>query len=100
MNLQLETAIARELAESSAGETNYGFIVVDNRPTGNEGRWVAEYELIIRYYGQRIHFMAHYDVGLTENQETIPFENDGPFVEFQEVEKVEVTTYEWKPKRN
>lgn len=90
--MKLDAEIARNLA--------WGFDVVDlglavEADTHIEDRrWVSVHELVIRDADGR-YWMTYYEQGLTEYQDTRPFEDDTE-VEFREVEKVPVTTYEYR----
>lgn len=59
-------------------------------------RWVSVHLLVVKddLFGR--YWAAIYEQGLTENQDTWPFENVEE-VQFIEVEKVPVTTYEYRP---
>jgi hypothetical protein len=60
-------------------------------------RWVSEHRLIVKDGDGRL-WAANYERGLTECQDSKPFE-DQVEVEFTEVKKVPVTTYEYRPVR-
>ena len=60
------------------------------------GRWCSYHQLIIRD-GHGTFWAADYDLGLTENQDVDEFD-DAEEIEFAEVEKVPVTTYEYREK--
>jgi hypothetical protein len=85
--------VARELAYTGTGRTIDGYEVVENRHTG-ERRWVSEHELVIRTGGNL--YRAYYELGLTEYQDTRPFEDDGPLITFNEVTRVAVEHFEYK----
>ena len=57
-------------------------------------RWVSVHRLIVRGEDGRL-WAANYERGLTEYQDSKPFE-DQAGVKFAEVEKVPVTTYEYR----
>lgn len=107
--LKLPNALARELSDITAphpiltedepetgwNPSEYGITeVVENRATGNQRRWVEEYELIIRTKDGAL-WAASYDVGLTEMQETTAFEYDGAEIEFVQVKPVPVSHLEY-----
>jgi hypothetical protein len=56
-----------------------------------ERRWVSEHFLVVKDRDGKL-WAATYDRGLTEYQDTEPFEDEAE-VGFYEVEKVPVTTY-------
>jgi hypothetical protein len=58
-------------------------------------RWVSGHELVIKNKTDGTMWMSYYERGLTENQYTEPWE-DEQFAKFDKVEKVAVTTYEYK----
>lgn len=57
-------------------------------------RWSQIHELVIKkddkYYSKR------YSIGATEYQDEGPFDNEGPFVEFNEVEPYEHTVIKYR----
>ncbi len=59
-------------------------------------RWVSVHELVIKDAEGSL-WMTDYALGLTEYQDIEPFEDDDE-VEFRAVEKVAVTTYEYRRK--
>ena len=59
-------------------------------------RWVSVHQLVVRDEEGRF-WAATYERGLTENQDTEPFEDDDD-VEFHEVRKVPVTSYRYEKK--
>lgn len=59
------------------------------------GRWESYHKLVLRDEEGRF-WAATYSQGLTERQDTRPFEYDGNEIEFRQVEKVPVTTYEYR----
>lgn len=70
--------------------------VKENRPTGDERRWVKQIELVLEGTDGKL-YCAYYEQGLTEKQDVTPFEYDGPEVEFAEVAAVEKTHVEYEP---
>ena len=72
-----------------------GFAKVAESQTGS-GRWCSYHQLVISDdYGNL--WAADFERGLTEMQDIDPFEDEEE-VEFGEVEKVAVTTYEYRRK--
>lgn len=70
--------------------------VVENRPTGEHRRWTLIYELVIRTADQRL-WRRLYEVGATENQYELPFEDEGPEIPFDLCEAVEVRAVDYRP---
>lgn len=91
--LKVSAGDARELAHMRPGQGFDGMAVVLNEQVGSR-RWVSEHHLVIstgngddiRYWG------AGYDQGLTENQETRPFD-DVDMVDFYPQVRREVVRY-------
>jgi hypothetical protein len=69
---------------------------ISNRLTGN-GRWALDYELLFRVDDKV--YLANYQRGATEYQETYPFENDGNWVNCIEMEPYEVTVTKYRVKQ-
>lgn len=90
----LEAETARELAWLNAGGTHEGWTVVSNEEI-DHARWESIHTLVIRNEDGE-HFAADYRQGLTESQDTKPWEYDKT-VTFKQVfpktETVEVTSY-------
>lgn len=84
---------ARELVSGEA-DPELGLEVEAKIQTGTR-RWVSTHRLIVRDRDGRL-WSSAYEQGLTEYQDTRPFE-DLVEVAFGEVEKVPVTTYEYRP---
>jgi hypothetical protein len=84
---------ARRLAWDEA-DPEWGLTVEFNEQV-DSGRWESIHQLVIKDREGR-YWEAHYTRGLTEYQESKPFEGHA-LVEFREVEKVPVTTYEYRP---
>lgn len=62
------------------------------------GRWCSYHELVIRDPGGQL-WATGYEQGLTESQDCSPFDDlDSAGAEFWPVEKVAVTTYEYRRK--
>ena len=91
---------ARELVYDEA-DPALGLEVETRVQTGTR-RWVSTHRLIVRDRDGRL-WSTSYEKGLTESQDTRPFEDPsgagGPMgaVTFTEVEKVPVTSYEYRP---
>lgn len=90
----LEAEDARELACGEAGDEHEGWTVVSNEEI-DHARWESIHELVIESeIGE--YFSANYSQGLTESQETKPWEYEKTvtFTQvFPKVETVEVTQY-------
>ena len=65
--------------------------IVDQR------RWTTDYYLILHRESDDTYWGLGYDVGSTEMCEQDPFEYETPVL--TQLEKVEVTTYEYRPVR-
>lgn len=90
----LETELARELAYVGVGETSDGWTVVSNEET-DHGRWASIHTLVIKNESGEF-FTADYSRGLTEYQDTKPweYEETATFTQvFPETKTVEVTDY-------
>jgi hypothetical protein len=74
--IYLTEEVARELADTKPGDTQDGYRIIENRATGDEGRWEAYWELVIRPVGLTQLYRAVYGVGLTEYQDNRPFEGE------------------------
>ncbi|MGA4995972.1 hypothetical protein [Nonomuraea bangladeshensis] len=70
--VHLAPEIARELTYLSPGENHEGWTVVDKEEDGHT-RWESHHSLIIRNEAGE-HFQGHYRKGLTEYQDTKPWE--------------------------
>ena len=93
--MKLTPEQARELLYSRE-DPDLGLTVeADEYVTSN--RWSSHHALIVKDQDGRL-WETTYSQGLTERQDEIPFEYD-PEVEFHEVEKVPVTTYEYRKKQ-
>jgi hypothetical protein len=68
---------------------------VEARVRTGSSRWMSLHRLIVKDKDGRL-WAVPYQQGLTESQETRPFE-DLTEVEFREVERVSVTSYEYRP---
>ena len=93
MTLKLTGEQARDLAYGEA-DPEWGLEVEANEQI-DSNRWSSIHQLVVRDKNGKF-WAATYRKGLTENQDESPFEYDGE-VEFREVEKVPVTTYEYRP---
>lgn len=69
--------------------------VVENRDTHDNHRWESVHELIIRTNDMAM-WRALYRQGLTERQDTTPFEYDGPEITFTQVKPVPVSHIEYQ----
>jgi len=94
--MKLTREQAQELASYGAEDPELGLTVEMNEQIDSR-RWVSVHVLILRDAEGKL-WEATYERGLTENQDCQPFEYDDE-VEFYEVEKVAVTTYEYRPKK-
>ncbi|TMR10083.1 hypothetical protein ETD86_40885 [Nonomuraea turkmeniaca] len=72
--VHLDPATARELTYLSPGEDLDGWTVVKSEEHGHT-RWNSHHTLIIRNDAGE-HFAGHYRKGLTENQDTKPWEGE------------------------
>ncbi len=84
---------ARELVYDEA-DPALGLTVELNEQIDNL-RWSSVHRLIVKDAAGKF-WEANYTQGLTENQDERPFEYEAE-VTFTEVEKVPVTTYEYRP---
>lgn len=87
--------LARELTQLSAGDTSQGWTVVAIEE-GEARRWVRGMRLIVSHDSDGQLFAAYYDEGLTEYQETRPWEGESA-AKFEPVERrtrtVEIVEY-------
>lgn len=90
--LKMSAADARELAYGGDFSAE-GLTVESDKQTGTS-RWESIHRLVVRDRDGRL-WAVTYRQGLTESQESEPFE-DMTEVTFYEVEKVPVTTYEYR----
>jgi len=90
----LDRMDARELAYTSVGESYAGWTVVANEEV-DHGRWESHHRLIVRNEAGE-HFAAWYSKGLTEYQDTRPweYETEARFEPVQRRVKV-VEQVEW-----
>lgn len=101
--MKVPAQTARELADAAVGADFRDFPfplrldVVENRHTGQETRWTSIHELVVKDDDGRL-WCAHYERGLTEYQDTRPFDREsyGAWVEFWEVRRKVVETYEYE----
>ena len=93
--LKLTGEQARDLVYDEA-DPALGLEVEFNEQTGS-GRWMSHHRLIVKDKDGRF-WAVPYQQGLTESQDSKPFEDQAE-VEFREVEKVPVTSYEYRPLR-
>ena len=84
---------ARDLAYEEA-DPEWGLEVESNEQI-DSNRWSSIHRLVVRDKDGKL-WAATYSQGLTENQDESPFEYNNE-VEFTAVEKVPVTTYEYRP---
>ena len=91
--LKLTAEQARDLAYDEA-DPEWGLTVESNEQIDTK-RWESVHQLVIKDRDGRL-WAAAYTQGLTENQDGRPFEYEAE-VTFREVEKVPVTTYEYRP---
>ncbi|MFF4779430.1 hypothetical protein ACFY05_42105 [Microtetraspora fusca] len=71
---ELPVSLARELAYSNLGDTIDGWTVVENEQT-DARRWVSVHSLVIRNEAGE-HYAGWYSRGLTEYQDTRPWEDE------------------------
>lgn len=57
-------------------------------------RWSEIHELVIKKDNK--YYRTRYSIGATEAQDERPFENEGPLIEFDEVEPYEVTVVKYR----
>lgn len=93
--ITLPLDLARKLVLFGTGRTVDGWTVVDIEE-GDSGRWTRHMRLIVRRDSDGQLFASDYQVGLTEYQETEPWEYEGE-AKFEPVERrprmVEVVEY-------
>jgi hypothetical protein len=94
--LKLTRQQAQDLAYDEAGE-GQGLTVELNEMVDTL-RWSSVHRLIVKDGAGKL-WEASYTRGLTENQDERPFEDQAE-VEFREVEKVPVTSYEYRPAKS
>lgn len=106
--LKLPNRFARDLADIEAPNTTIAYYwedyqpsntvteVVENRDIHDNHRWESVHELIIRTKDTAL-WRALYRQGLTERQDTTPFEYDGDEIEFTQVKPVPVSHIEYQP---
>ena len=71
---------------------------VEARVRTGSSRWMSLHRLIVKDKDGRF-WAVPYQQGLTESQDSKPFEDQAE-VEFREVEKVPVTSYEYRPAKS
>lgn len=90
--IYLSEELARDLAYVIGPGSLDGFTVEANRATGDSGRWMEYWELVIQPIDRTgpLHncYRATYETGLTEYQQTRPFEGRGQVV-FRPVRRTE-----------
>jgi hypothetical protein len=95
--VKIEVETARMLAGLGNGQVWDGFEVVENR-WHDEKRWTSVQELVVKGASGQL-YRAFYEQGLTENQDTSPFDEyshgSGP-VEFKAVLARPATTYTYE----
>lgn len=71
-----------------------GFEVETERQT-SEGRWLSYHEVIVKRESDGKFFKSNYSRGLTEYQDTYPYDEDKPeFIEvFPEKKTIEIVVY-------
>ena len=89
--------LSRELAlqlvyDFNNGEFQYKLEKIDDIP-GDLSRWTQHHQLIVKDKDGK-YWAADYEVGLTEYQDTEPWEYENT-VKFYEVERVPVETFEY-----
>ncbi len=72
------------------------FEVLQDEITDNS-RWSIHHYMVFKELSSGKCYGVNYSRGATEYQDESPFEHDGPDIECQEVEPVEVTTIQFKP---
>jgi hypothetical protein len=92
--VKLSSEIAREFIYSkmSPGAPGYEREAVTDE---GSGRWMSHHALVLKDSEGR-YWSAGFSQGLTEMQDSYPFEYDGDEIEFVQVEKVPVITYEYR----
>ncbi len=70
-------------------------VVVDEQT--DSGRWESYHDLVFKYHANGNYYRTHYSQGLTESQDSRPFEYEPDEIEcqkvFKEVKMVEVVNY-------
>ena len=84
---------ARDLTWTKADD-ELGLTVESNEQV-DTSRWTSIHQLVLKDRDGRF-WETTYERGLTESQDIQPFEDDEDEIEFHEVEKVPVTTYEYR----
>lgn len=92
--IELPAEDAREFAYNDKGNAWQGLRVEENRQI-DEGRWCSVHELILEKTETGELFCSTYERGLTECQDTRPFE-DEPTVRFMRCTKVPVEAFEYR----
>lgn len=92
MYLTLDADEARELAYGMTNDDRN--LTIEANEYMESGRWMSVHRLVLKDTEGRL-WSATYRQGLTEMQDSGPFENEAA-VRFQEVEKVPVVTYEYR----
>lgn len=93
--IKVKNAQARELAYSRYGTSVGNYRVVHNEQV-DTGRWTSIHLLIIESLSGVGFWGAHYERGLTENQDYAPFEDEGDEITFANYRPVAVTTVTWE----
>lgn len=92
--MKLSREVAKEFIYSKTSPDALGLereAIVDE----GSGRWESHHSLILKDSAGRF-WAASYSQGLTESQDSYPFEDDGDEIEFVQVEKVPVPAYEYR----
>lgn len=97
LDIMATLKLTREQAQDLAyGEADEGQVLtIELNEQVDTLRWSSVHRLIVKDGAGKL-WEAGYTRGLTENQDERPFEYDDE-VEFREVEKVPVTSYEYRP---
>jgi hypothetical protein len=93
-SVTLSVEDARELAWTSPGDSYAGWTVAAKERLG-DSRWESNHRLVIRDASGR-HYAGHYTVGLTESQDTRPWEYETEAVfspVIAQIRTVEITEY-------
>ena len=92
--MKLSKEQAQDYAYGDLDPESDPYSVEANEYTGS-GRWESHHLLVLKDKDGR-YWSATYTQGLTESQDIGPFEWDGDEIEFTQVEKVPVITYEYR----
>jgi hypothetical protein len=96
MTKTISTQLARELVYEETTIDGVTHVAIQDE---GSGRWMSYHLLVVQFADEPGKFFgASFEQGLTESQDTYPFEDFGDEVRFEEVEPFEVTTTEYRAK--